>query len=166
MTNPFVIALIGALAGVGLSNLIPKAQADGSTTIYQGEKPIVNVPANLIQPSIELPIQDMSVTFKRITAPTSKGDPQIVLTNTVNGNRFLHLSIIPDATFKLLGQIEIEINNKTVMQTASADFTDTDALSLPIPTEGLELKVGAGIKFNAWDSGAGSVTVMILTGVK
>lgn len=164
--NPIILSIIGALAGVGIANLIPKAEADGSTTILQGEKPIVNVPANLIQASVELPLKDITVTFKRITAPTSKGDPQISLSNNVLGNRLLHFSIINDATFKLLGQFQLEINNKTVLETNSADLVDTDALSLPIGAEGIQLDVGGGVKFNAWDSGAGNVTVMILTGVK
>ena len=164
--NPVILSMIGALAGVGIANLIPKAQADGSTTILQGEKPIVNVPANLVQASVELPLKDITVTFKRITAPVALGVAQINLTNQVLGNRLLHFSIINDATFKLLGQFALEVNNKTIMQTAPADLVDTDALSLPIGAEGLQLDVGGGVKFNAVDTGAGNCTVMILTGVK
>jgi hypothetical protein len=165
--NPLVIAMIGALAGVGLTNLIPKAQADGSTTIFDGDKPIINIPSEgLIKPTVEVPITDFNVTFKRITAPATKGSAQINLINQVKDNKLLHVSFIPDATFKLLGQLELLINGKTSLNTDAGDLTDTDAMSIPIPNEGVFLEIGQGIKLTAWDAGTGNVTVMILTGVK
>jgi hypothetical protein len=166
MANPLIIGFISALAGIGLTNLIPKAEADGSTTIFQGEKPIVNVPQNLLQATVELPIRDLSVSFRRFAMPATKGAPQINLQNNINGNRLLSFQIIPDATSKLTGQIELEINNKLIMETDAGDFTDTDALSLPIPEEGLELVQGGGVKVTGWDSATGNITMIVVTGVK
>ena len=164
--NPIILSIIAGLAGAGLANLLLKAQADGSTTIFSDGKPIVNVPATLIQATVELPIQNITVTLRRFTAPVAKGDPQVVLSNSVLGQRLLHFSVVNDTTFKLLGQIDLEINNQTTLSTTAGDFIDTDAVSLPIGAEGIELQQGGGVKFTCWDSGAGACTVMILTGVK
>ena len=116
MANPLIIGFISALAGIGLTNLIPKAEADGSTTILSGDKPIVNVPQNLLQATVELPIRDLNVTFRRFAMPATKGAPQINLQNNINGNRLLSLQLVPDSTSKLTGQVEIEINNKLIME--------------------------------------------------
>jgi hypothetical protein len=166
MVNPILVSLMSGLAGAGLTALLLKDEPDGSVSITSGGQPIVNIPSNLLQASIEIPVQDISVTLKRITAPATKGDPQLTITNQINGNKLQHLSFIPDATFKSTGQLEIDINGSTVLNTDVADLTDVDALTIPIPNEGIELDQGQGIKFNAWDSATGSVTVLILTGVK
>lgn len=166
MVSPVLTHVITALASAGIVGLILRKEKDGSATILQGEKPIVNVPSNLIQPTLELPIVDSKVFFRRISAPTTKGTPQINLINAINGNRLYHISFIPDATFKATGALEVSLNNSTFLDVQATQLTDTDALSIPIPPEGIEIKNGGGINVNAWDSGSGSITVLILTGVK
>jgi hypothetical protein len=167
MVNPIVTGVLGALVAVGITNLIPKAQADGSTSLFDGDKELINIPnQNIIQASVEVPITDFHVVFKRISAPTTKGSAQINIINQVKDNRLLHISIIPNTAFKASGQLELLINGKTSLNTEIGDLSDTDAMSLPIPNEGVFLEVGQGIKFTAWDASAGSITVMILTGVK
>lgn len=169
MPNPLLIPILSGLAGAGLYGLLTRENKDGSIDLFKDDKLVTNIPPYPVSPPyqivLDLPIADLKVTFRRIEAPTSKGEPQISITYVSEGARLYGLDLLADATFKLTGQIEIDLNNSTLFSNDIGDFTDAD-ISLTIPKEGVSISKGVPLKLNAWDSGGGFVTVLIVTGYK
>ena len=110
MVSPIITSLLTALATAGILLLSTKQNADGSTTIFSGDKPIITLtPDQLVQ---EIPLNSIKCTLRRITttATSKPANPQVRLVNLAHNNRLLHVSAIPDATMKTNGAVEIEVN--------------------------------------------------------
>lgn len=170
MISPLIQAVLTGLATAGFIGLTQTANADGSTSI----KDNTGVPIITLNPqsevfTIEKPLKSAKTQLNRISSTSlSKGASNIKLVNLINNNRIYHVSVIPDASFKTLGNIIIRVGNADLLTIDAGALTDTDALSIPLPPEGLILDSGDNIEVFIWslDGTAVTCTVMVLTGVK
>ena len=163
-------AILTGLATAGFINLTTKTDTRGNTTIFnESGQPIFTIPQQTI--SSEIPLTSIKATFKRVSGitDTSKpANPNIRLVNNIKNNRLYHVSIVPDATMKTDGVLEIEVNGSGLLKVDVGSLTDTDALNIPIPNEGLSLNQNTTIDFfvHTPSGGAVALTALTLTGVK
>jgi hypothetical protein len=168
--TPLIQAILTGLATAGFIGLTTKAESNGDTSILdgQGNNIITLNPQSEVFTS-EKPLKSAKTQLNRISSTALvKGASNIKLVNLINGNRIYHASVIPDTSFKTLGNIIIRVGNSDLLTIDAGDLTDTDALSIPLPPEGLILNSGENIEVFIWslDGTAVTCTVMVLTGVK
>ena len=162
-------AILTGLATAGFINLTTKKNKDGSTTIFnESGQPILTVPQ--VTFASELPLISVKATLKRVSGitATSKSIANIKLVNNTRNNRLFHISVIPDATMKTEGTALVLVGGSSVLNIDEASLTDTDAISVPIPNEGLALNQNTTIEFFVWNRLGNPValTALVLTGVK
>jgi hypothetical protein len=171
MISPIIQAILTGLATAGFIGLSAKDNTDGTTTIKDGSgADIITINPQSEVFTVEKPLVSAKTTLNRIasTATSQQTNANIKTVNLINNNRIYHVSVIPDTNFKTLGNIVIRVANSDLLTVNTADLTDTDALSIPLPPEGIALNSGDNIEVFIWSSDGTSVTatVMILTGVK
>ena len=163
-------AILTGLATAGFINLTTKTDKQGNTTIFnESGQPIFTIPQQTL--SSEIPLLSVKATLKRVSGivDTSKpSTPNIRLVNNIKNNRLYHISIIPDSTAKTDAVIEVEVNGSGLLNISVGALTDTDALSIPIPNEGLALNQNTFIDFYVHTPSASpvAITALTLTGVK
>ena len=169
--SPLIQAILTGLATAGFIGLTQTANADGSTSITDGTgATIVTLNPQSEVFTSEKPLFSARTQLNRIasTSTVQEGQANIKIVNIINKNRIYHVSVIPDANFKTLGNIVIRVGNSDLLTVSAGTLTDTDALSIPLPPEGLVLDSGDNIEVFIWSLDGTSVTatVMILTGIK
>lgn len=167
MVSPIITAILTGLATAGFINLTTTKNANGDTSILSNGQNIITLPESIF--SSEIPLLGVKATLERIsTSATSRaGTPDVKLLIIAKNQRLFHISIVPDATFKTNGALDIELNGTKLIGIKTAHLTDTDALTIPIPNEGVILNQNTAIEFFSWVSaGTGALTVLVLTGVK
>jgi hypothetical protein len=168
--TPIITAIMTGLATAGFLNLSSKDNADGTTSILDGQgQNIVTVNPQTEVFTNEIPLKSAKTQLNRVSSTALvKGAANVKIVNLIQNNRIYHVSVIPDASFKTLGNLIIRVGNSDILTIDAADLTDTDALSIPLPPEGLSLDAGDNIEVFIWslDGTAVVATVMILTGVK
>lgn len=98
----------------------------------------------------------------RGTASTTKPDIPQISFSTPNDEDILitNISIIPNATFKTSGILEMSVQDSEIFtQNTVGDFTDVPILDINLRPEGKTLKRGEEFKAYLW--GAGSITLFI-----
>lgn len=97
------------------------------------------------------------------------GSPQIQFTNPYKDRKVtvVNISLVPDATFKLHGICEVDINGRSVLDPITAgSFTDITDFQVPIPEEGVVLDEGQTIDVYVWsDNSANTVNLTASFGV-
>lgn len=108
--------------------------------------------------------------FVRIqaTRDTKSDDnrPQYFLKNTSSViKRIFSISIVPDATFKNEGFLEISLNGVTffpITQPVAGNFQDVDSITIPIPdTYGLKILPKRELKVFIWSATGALVNVTL-----
>lgn len=97
------------------------------------------------------------------------GSPQIQFKNPYNDQKVtvVNISLVPDATFKLHGIVEVDINGRVALAPQPAgSFTDLTDFQIPIPDEGTILDEGQTIDVYVWsDNASNNVSLTASFGV-
>jgi len=172
LVTPVVVsAAFGAIAGIlvsaGFSKLKETLDKKSGDTILSATSPtgeILNVQLKnnaVISPQFDL--------VRIGTSQTKKADdnaPDYELKNESSIiKRIFALSIIPDATFKTEGLIQIQLNGTKFFPISSqlqGDLTDISAINIPIPdTYGLKILPKDKLKVFIWNPSGNPINASV-----
>lgn len=108
------------------------------------------------------PTSFLKSKLKRISSVSAKlSTAQGAIENPVDEDAVIKsISIVPNATFKSSGRLQILVNEVEVFSDdAVGDYTDVPVLDIALPSEGKIIKRGKSVEFFVWGSGAITVYV-------
>lgn len=157
----FIAALLAIIAYTTSKQLTVLEKKDGGFQIIDADKKVI---ADI--PSIKLePFRFGKIFIKRISGivGTKKPDvPQFSFKSIDRDIRIFIISLVPDATFKTKGIMQIKSNKADLLEPTDAGvFTDLLEFSIPIPENGILLQRGESIEFFFWTSDGTSSAITL-----
>lgn len=156
-------SFIGFLLAQGFTKLV--SRSEGGFSVLTGLTPD-GKPFNVkIQnPTLANPQYDL-VKLSTGTTITKKTDKaQYEITNTASGDKRIYtIGIVPDATFKTDGVLEIRLNGVRlfpISDPAQGMLENVSSLNIPIPANyGLSIKESDKLEVFIWNPNAANATV-------